>query len=395
MTAACPAIRNRLPLLALVFSLLLGLTALLCLTGCQEQAPPPRASENGGWASTESYTLSLATSWPTNYPIFSDSLKRLAASVATMSRGQLTIEIDSANKHKAPFGVLDMVKAGQYDMGHSASYYWKGKDSSTMFFTTMPFGMTAPEQYAWFYHGGGLELMQKVYARHGVYSYPGGNTGVQMGGWFRQEINRLDDLKGLKMRVPGFAGEILAKLGVIVTNIPPGELYTALDRGTIDALEWVGPGLDLAMGFHKIARFYYTGWHEPAAELQFLINKETFDSLPLHLQEILRVAMQSAALDLYARHYHASAENWATIRTDYPDVQVRSFGPEILTALQAANDQLLTARAADNPLFKEVRDSQQAYLTKVRAWTLLSDFAYLNAVEQGQDPASLVKESKR
>jgi TRAP-type mannitol/chloroaromatic compound transport system substrate-binding protein len=149
------------------------------------------------------------------------------------------------------------------------------------------------------------------------------------------------------------------------------------------------------MGFHKIARFYYTGWHEPAAELQFLINKETFDSLPLHLQEILRVAMQSAALDLYARHYHASAENWATIRTDYPDVQVRSFGPEILTALQAANDQLLTARAADNPLFKEVRDSQQAYLTKVRAWTLLSDFAYLNAVEQGQDPASLVKESKR
>jgi TRAP-type mannitol/chloroaromatic compound transport system substrate-binding protein len=176
----------------------------------------------------------------------------MADLVKEMSGGELEIRIDSANKHKAAFGILDMVKAGQYEMGHSASYYWKGKDPSTMFFSTMPLGMIAPEQYAWFYYGGGMDLMKRVYDKQGVYSFPGG---------------------GLKMRIPGFAGEVLSKLGVVVTNIAPGELYTALERGTIDALEWVGPSLDLNMGFQKIAPYYYTGWHEPATELQFMVNK--------------------------------------------------------------------------------------------------------------------------
>ncbi len=328
------------------------------------------------------YHLRLAESWPPNFPIFGESTKTFKQQVEALSGGRLRITIHAKNKHKAPFGIFDMVRSGQYDMGHSASYYWKGKDPNTLYFTTMPFGMTAPEQYAWFYHGGGMQLMEKVYDKYGLLSFLGGNTGNQMGGWFQKEINSVADLQGLKMRIPGFAGEVLAKLGAKPTNIPAGELYTALERRTIDALEWVGPSLDLRMGFHKIAPYYYTGWHEPATELQFLINRKKFASLPDDLQAILRVAMQSAAHDMYARSYHESAMNWAKIRQEYPQVQIRTFPKPVMDALRAANEQLLAERAAQDPLAKEIIASQQAYLQKVRAWTRISDQAYLNALSE-------------
>jgi TRAP-type mannitol/chloroaromatic compound transport system substrate-binding protein len=328
----------------------------------------------------KTYHLRLAESWPPNFPIFGESTKTFKKQVEAMSGGRLKITIHSKNKHKAPLGIFDMVKAGQYDMGHSASYYWKGKDPNTLYFSTMPFGMTAPEQYAWFYHGGGIELMAKVYDKHGLLSYLGGNTGNQMGGWFQKEINSIEDLQGLKMRIPGFAGEVLAKLGAKPTNIPAGELYTALERRTIDALEWVGPSLDLRMGFHKIAPYYYTGWHEPATELQFLINKKKFERLPADLQAILKTAMQSAAHDMYARSYHESAVNWAKIKQDYPQVQIKTFPKPVFDALRTANQELLAERAAKDPLAKQIIESQQAYLKKIRAWTKISDQAYLNAL---------------
>ncbi len=354
---------------------LLFIVALLGLPACGEkqQAAKPEVQK----AEKQTITWKLAQTWGTGFPIFGDAVIKMADMVKTMSNGELQIRIDSSNKHKAAFGILDMVKAGQYEMGHSASYYWKGKDANTMLFTTMPFGMIAPEQYAWFYYGGGMELMKKVYDKHGVYSFPGGNTGNQMGGWFRKEINSLDDLKGLKMRIPGFAGEIMSKLGVVVTNIAPGELYTALDRGTIDALEWVGPSLDLNMGFQKIAPYYYTGWHEPATELQFLVNQAKFDALPQHLQEILRIAMQYAAYDMYARSYHESALNWASIETEYPDVKIRTFSPAIIAAMKQVNDELLAASAANDPTFKEILESQNSYMKMARKWTEISDYAYL------------------
>jgi TRAP-type mannitol/chloroaromatic compound transport system substrate-binding protein len=211
-------------------------------------------------------------------------------------------------------------------------------------------------------------------------SFPGGNTSNQMGGWFRKEINSVADLEGLKMRIPGFAGEVLAKLGAKPTNIPPGELYTALERNTIDALEWVGPSLDLRMGFHKIAPFYYTGWHEPATELQFLVNKKKWDTLPADLQEILRIAMRTAAYDMYSQSYHESAVNWAAIKSEYPNVQVKTFPREVIEAMRKANDELLAEFAAADPLAKEIIDSQADYLAKARAWTAISDQAYLNSI---------------
>ena len=327
------------------------------------------------------YKLKMAETWTTNFPIFGDAPRNMARIANEMSNGRLKITIDSANKHKAPFGIFDMVRSGQYDIGHSASYYWKGKVANTLYFTTMPFGMTAPEQYGWFYEGDGMKLMEKVYKPFGLLSFPGGNTGMQMGGWFKKEINTVDDLKGLKMRIPGFAGEVLAKLGGKPTNIPPGELYTALERNTIDALEWVGPSLDLRMGFHKIAPFYYTGWHEPGTELQYLVNERTWKRLPADLREILRVSMKLSAYDMYIQSYHESGVNWATMKADFPNIQVKTFPKPVLQAMQKANDELLAAAAAKDPLTKEILDSQKAYMKTARVWTNISDRAYLESLD--------------
>lgn len=333
------------------------------------------------FAADKVYKLKLAETWSANFPIFGDASRNMARIADEMSGGRLKITIDSSNKHKAAFGIFDMVRSGQYDMGHSASYYWKGKVPNTLFFTTMPFGMITAEQYGWFYYGGGMSLMQDVYKPFGLLAFPGGNTGNQMGGWFQKEINSVEDLKGLKMRIPGFAGEVMAKLGAKPTNIASGELYTALERRTIDALEWVGPSLDLRMGFHKIAPYYYTGWHEPSTELQFLVNDRTWKRLPDDLREILRTAMKVSAYDMYIQSYHESGVNWATMKTEFPNVEVKTFPKDVLKAMRIANQELLDEKAASDPLAKEILDSQADYLETARVWTNISDRAYLDSLD--------------
>ncbi|WP_435404659.1 TRAP transporter substrate-binding protein [Marinobacter sediminicola] len=328
----------------------------------------------------DKYTLRLAQTWGPNSPILGETTTNMAKMAEEMSGGRLRIRIDSANKHKAPFGIFDLVRNGQYDMGHTASYYYKGTIPNAMYFTTVPFGMIAPEMYAWFYHDQGMELMQKVYEPFGLMSFPGGNTGNQMGGWFNKEINSVADLKGLKMRTPGFAGEVMAELGVAVTNLPPGELYTALERGTVDAVEWVGPALDFPMGFHQIAKYYYSGWQEPGAEVQFLINDKTWNKLPEDLQAILRIAMRTAAYDMYIQTTHESGVAWDRMKEDYPNVTHKTFPPEVINAMRDATNKLLAEAAEKDDLAKEIINSQRDYLKQVRQWTNISDKAYLNSI---------------
>lgn len=198
-----------------------------------------------------------------------------------------------------------------------------------------------------------------------------------MGGWFRKEINTLDDLKGLKMRIPGFAGEIMSKLGVQVANIAPGELYMALETNAIDALEWVGPSMDITMGFHKVAPYYYTGWHEPASEMQFLINQHVYKKLPKHLQDVLIVAMRLAAYDMYIQNYDMNATAWETMKKEYPNIKVKTLPKPIMDAMKKVNEDLIVEMTKENPLLKEVLDSQKAYQKKVRVWTQMSDYLYL------------------
>ncbi|NRF27652.1 TRAP transporter substrate-binding protein [Vibrio coralliilyticus] len=331
------------------------------------------------FAAEKVYRLKLAETWGPNTPILGDATKNMAQLAEEMSNGRLKIRIDSANKHKAPLGIFDMVKSGQYDLGHSSSYYWKGKVPNTLYFSSMPFGMITTEQYAWFYRGGGMELMEKVYAPHNLLSFPGGNSDIQMGGWFKKEINSVEDLKGLKIRIPGFAGEVMARVGAKPTNIAPGELYTSLERGTIDALEWVGPAFDLRMGFQKIAPYYYTAWHEPGSETQFLVNRKTWDRLPKDLQSILETAFRVAAFDMYTQALDANANSWATMTQEYPDIKVRDFPPQVLEAMQKATQELLEEQASNDPLAKQIIESQRQYLAKVRAWTEISAKAYLDS----------------
>jgi TRAP-type mannitol/chloroaromatic compound transport system substrate-binding protein len=352
----------------LAFRISTAMVALVLL------ASPVMAAEKVRWK--------LAMSWSSTLTPFATAPINLAKTIEEMSGGNFTIRVEGAEKHKSALGILDMTKGGQYEMGHSASYYWKGKDISTVFFCTVPFGMNADEQYAWFYHGGGMELMQKTYDKFNVMSFPGGNTGVQMGGWFQKEINTLGDLKGLKMRIPGIAGEVFAKLGVNVTNIPPGELYTSLDRGTIDALEWVGPAMDIKMGFHKIAPYYYTGWHEPATELQFLVNKKAYDKLPQEYKTMLVTAMKAVTADMFIDNFAGSADAWDQMKTEFPNIKVKTFPKEVMQAMKKASDGLMEEYAAQDPNFKEVLVSQQAYMKKARAWTDISEFNYIKMLQE-------------
>ena len=344
---------------------LLGVFALL--------ATPSFAAKKVKWK--------MAMTWPSTLTPLASPGHKVAALVKEMSGGNFTIKVHGKEKHKAALGIFDMVKNNQYQIGHSGSYYWKGKDINTIWFTTVPFGMTMKEQYAWFYYGDGNKYMEKVYGKYGILNFPGGNTGVQMGGWFRKQINTVADLKGIKMRIPGLAGEVMAELGVNVTNIPAGELYTALDRGTIDALEWVGPGMDIKMGFHKVAPYYYTGWHEPASEMQFMVNEKAFKKLSSENQAILKAAMRVAASDMFYENFNASSEAWAKMKTDFPNIKVKSFPTPVVKAMKKATDKVFHKYASKNKLFQEIYDNQQAYMKKAREWSKMSEYGYIKTVD--------------
>ncbi len=323
----------------------------------------------------------LAMTWPKTLTPLVNPPKELAKLVKEMSGGKFIIKVDGAGKHKSPLGILDFVQGGLYDMGHTSSYYYKGKSIGAALLTTVPFGMTTAEQYAWYYNGGGEALAKKVYDKFGIDFYPAGNTGVQMGGWFRSEIKSLDDLKGLKMRIPGMAGEIFSKLGVTVTNIAPGELFTSLQMGTIDALEWVGPSMDIKMGFYKIAPFYYTGWHEPASDMQFFVNQKAYAKLPAEYKTILKTAMKTVGLNMYFENYHLNAVSWEKMKEEYPSIKVKTFPDNVLKAMKKATDEVMAEYSKKDPLFKEIYESQRDYLKSVREWTKISDYDFIKTSE--------------
>ncbi len=327
----------------------------------------------------DKFTLKLAETWGPNFPIFGDTTKRFAETVEKMSDGRLTIRIDSANKHKAPLGVFDMVKAGQYDMGHSASYYWKGKVPETLFFTSMPFGMNAMEQYAWFYHGGGMELMQEVYEPHNMLSFPGGNTGNQMAGWFNKEINSVDDLKGLKIRMPGLAGEVIKRLGAIPVQMPGGEVFTSLQTGALDAADWVGPYNDLAFGLYKVVKYYYyPGWQEPGSALEVIINKDAWNSLPQDLQHIVRSAAEAENQHILDEFTARNADALKQLVNEH-GVQLRRLPDDVLMALKDTSDQVIEEVIAGDELSRRIYESIVAFRDASMPYQEVAEQALLNS----------------
>jgi len=334
------------------------------------------------YADTKVYTLTLASSWGEQIPILGSAPFKVAKLADEMSAGRLKIKIDLPQKHKAPLGIMDMVKEGLYDIGYTTPVYYKGKDYKLVFFMTVPFGMTTNEQYAWYYHGGGKELSQKVYAPHGLLSYPGGSVGMSMGGWFKKEIKSLEDLKGLKIRISGQGGDVIARLGVNAMSTPPGELYIAMETGVLDAVEWIAPVFDMAMGFHKVAPYYYTGWSKPSGEGQYLINKKKLESLPEDLKAILESAIKITARELLDESNDANAKLWAQMQKEYPHIKINHFPKEIMTALKSSAQEVEEEQARKDPLYREILESQRSYIAKIRPWSIIGEFDYLKGVSQ-------------
>jgi len=286
-------------------------------------------------SSDQIFEWDLVTSWPKNFPGLGVAPENFASMVNEMSNGRLKIKVHGANTIVPALGVFDAVSSGSVEMGHAAAYYWKGKIPSAPFFTSVPFGMNVLEYNSWITHGGGLELWREAYEPHNLIPFPGGNTGIQMGGWFNVEINDIDDIKGVKMRIPGLGGEVFTRAGGTAVTIPSVELYNALQTGVIDALEWVGPYNDLSIGFHQVAEYYYyPGWHETGAELEFTVNKQAYESLPADLQSIIEVASLATNQLMTDEYMARSATALDELKNKY-NVDVRPFPESVLKAFRS------------------------------------------------------------
>jgi len=266
-------------------------------------------------------------------------------------------------------------------MGHGAAYYWAGKIPAGQFFTAVPFGMNAQGMNAWLYSGGGLELWRELYAHHNLVPFPMGNTGVQMGGWFRKPIESLASLKGLKMRIPGLGGKVIAKAGVNPVLLPGSEIYTALERGTIDATEWVGPFHDLRLGLYRAAKYYYyPGWHEPGPTLELTINKGAWDDLPKHLQMIVENAAAASNSWMLSEFEAKNPDALFTLKDKYK-VNVLPFPNDVIAALRKLTLETLAEEADKDADFKRIYHAYQKFSNNNRAWNAISESAYAKALQ--------------
>jgi TRAP-type mannitol/chloroaromatic compound transport system substrate-binding protein len=370
-------INSKMPIiiLALIAALVVSVAALTLTTAKQKTIKEAAQAD----ASEQVFRWKLVTTWPKNFPGLGTTPERLAEWVGEMSNGRLLIDVYGAGEIVPAMQVFEAVSEGTAEMGHGAAYYWKGKLAVAPFFTAVPFGLTAQEMNGWLHHGGGLELWRRAYAPFGLYPLAGGNTGVQMAGWFNREINSISDLRGLKMRIPGLAGEVFTRAGGTAVSLPGGELFTSLQTGVIDATEWVGPYNDQAFGLHKVAKYYYyPGWHEPGPTLEAIVNQAAWDSLPADLQHILTVAARAANQDMLDQ-YTALNNRALTDLVDNHGVQVRKLPNDVLKQLKTISAQVLTELSEASPLAKEIHDSFIAYQKGVTDYHHISEQAYLEA----------------
>ena len=320
----------------------------------------------------------MVTSWPKNFPGLGAGAETLARYINKLSGGSLEVKVFGANELVPPLGVFDFVSSGGAEMGHSGAYYWKGKTEAAQFFSSVPFGMTAQEMNSWLYYGDGIKLWEEVYESFNLIPRPAGNTGVQMGGWFNKEINTTNDLKGLKMRIPGLGGEVLARAGGTPFTLAGAEIFTSLQTGVIDATEWVGPYNDRAFGLHKAAKYYYyPGWHEPGPSLECIINKDAYNSLSDQHKSIIDIACKAANVDMISDYM---AKNYQALEFFKKEkVQIKQFPAEVLSKLNKISDEILLELSQKNNLSKKVYDSYVNFLSRVRPWTLISEDAYLSS----------------
>ena len=319
----------------------------------------------------------LAASWPKSLDTLYGGAEYLAKRVAEATDNKFQIRVFAAGEIVPAFQVLDAVQNNTVEMGHTASYYFVGKDPTFAFDCTIPFGMNARQMNAWMTHGGGLQLLRDFFKDYNVYNIPAGNTGAQMGGWFRKEIKTVADLQGLKFRIGGLGGAVLAKLGVVTQQIPGGDIYPALEKGTIDAAEWVGPYDDEKLGFYKVAKYYYyPGWWEGQAQLSLYVNLGQWEGLPKSYQAILTAACAEADTWTLAKY---DTDNVAALRRLVANgAELRPFSREILDACYKAAQELYAENAAKNPKWKTIYEPWKKFLDDEHVWFRVNEQQFDN-----------------
>jgi TRAP-type mannitol/chloroaromatic compound transport system substrate-binding protein len=351
-----------------------GLGATATLAACTGSEPGEEAS-----ASEQRFSWKMVTTWPPNFPGVGVGVNTLARYISEMSGGRLEVRVYAAGELVPAFEVFDAVSQGSAEMGHGSAYYWRGKSEATQFFTAIPFGLNAHEMNGWLYYGGGLELWQELYTQFNLVPFPGGNTGGQMGGWFNRPIDSLADLRGLKIRMPGMAGEVLKRAGAVPVNMPGSEIYTALQTGSIDATDWVGPYNDVAFGLHQTARYYYyPGWQEPGPTLECIVHRAAWERLPPDLQAIVRIACQAANLDMLSDYMARNASALAQLEAE-GSVEIRAFPDSVLSGLRDITAAVVEELAAQDPMVARVWASYRDFLHRSRPWQSISELAILSA----------------
>ena len=333
----------------------------------------------------DTYHWKIVTTWPKNLPGLGAGPENFARLIDEMSGGRLTARVYGAGEIVPAFEVFDAVSQGVADAGHGAAYYWKGKIPASVFFTAVPFGMTAQEMNGWMHYGGGLEVWREAYAPSNVIPLAGGSTGVQMAGWFNREINSVEDIKGLKMRIPGMAGEVFAAAGGTAVRIPGGEIYTSLQTGVIDAVEWVGPYNDRALGLHEVAKYYYyPGWHEPGPLLEFIVNKRSMESLPADLQAIVTAAARTVNQDMLDEFTSRNNQALQQLINEH-GVQLRRLPDDVLREFWRATEEVMQKLIAEDAMAAKVYASFKTYYDGVREYHHISEQAYINARDTVMD----------
>lgn len=360
---------------------LLGAGSLL--TACGQNG-----GESGGTASSpdassrpagKTHEWKMVTTWPKNFPGLGTGAEFLAELIEKVTGGRIRVRVYGGGEMVPALQAFDAVSRGTAEMGHGASYYWKSKTEAAQFFSAVPFGMNAQEMNGWLYHGGGLDLWRKVYSDFGLVPFPAGNTGVQMGGWFNKEINGVEDLKGLKMRIPGLGSEVLSRAGGSPVLMPGAELFTSLQSGAIDATEWVGPYNDLAFGLYQAASYYYyPGWHEPGSTLECFINKKAWDSLDSELQEQVAVCCGRANQDMLAEYTARNPKALDTLLNEH-GVDMRPFPDEVMERLRDLSREVVADVADEDAQTKEVYDSYMKFFRAARGYHEVSERAYYKA----------------
>jgi TRAP-type mannitol/chloroaromatic compound transport system substrate-binding protein len=321
----------------------------------------------------------MVTSWPKRLPGPGMSAERIAERIASLSGGRLEITVSAAGEIVPAFEVLDAVGSGVAEMGHTAAFYWQGKEPAAAFFTTVPFGLLPNEHVAWVDAGGGQALWDELYAPFGVKPFMGGNTGVCMGGWFRREIKSNDDVKGLKIRSLGLGGEVYRRLGAIPQTTSPGEILVALQSGVIDGAEFVGPGSDIALGLYRFAPFYYSpGFNKPNGTGECIVSLKAWQSLDDEMKAIVAHACAAEASFALAEMERLNIEALAIMKSRN-NVQLRTFPADLVNAARTTANDVLNDLAGKSPGAQKVHDSYVAFRDKVAAWSRISTQAVLEA----------------